>query len=702
MSDRQFGNTPVDMDLETLLGKPPRLLREVTSQPGLRDSFGTEGVVLAEAVDRVLALPAVADKTFLISIGDRTVGGLCARDQMVGPWQVPVADVAATLADFEGYSGEAMAMGERTPLAVLDAPASGRMAVGEAITNLLAAPVGALSGVKLSANWMAAAGQPGEDAALYATVQAVAKELCPALGVAIPVGKDSMSMRTTWREGSEEKSVTAPVSLIVSAFAHLEDVRAVKTPKLDLEADGTVLVLIDLGRGKNRLGGSALAQVYGAIGGSVPDVDEASDLARCFEAVQTLHREGELLAYHDRSDGGLFVTLCEMAFASRCGILADISGMGEPLAALFSEELGAVMQVRRGALATVARALEGLSWKVVAIAVAGEAITLRQDGETIYEASRVDLHRRWSATTFQIQGRRDNPGAAREEYDQILDRDDPGLVPSLTFDPGEDIAAPYLNLARPKVAIVREQGVNSHVELAAAFDRAGFAAYDIHMSDIIAGRSDLADFAGVAAGGGFSYGDVLGAGEGWAKSILYNPRAREVFGQFFARSDSFAIGICNGCQMMSNLHELIPGTEHWPHFVRNKSEQFEARFVLIEVRQTPSVFFAGMAGSRIPVATAHGEGFAEFRDPTQAAAAATLTTLAFVDHRGVATERYPFNPNGSPGGMTGFTTADGRFNILMPHPERVFRSVQMSWHPAGWGEDSPWMRMFRNARRWLG
>ncbi len=702
VNDRHFANAPVDMALETLLGKPPRMLREVTSRPGARDGFSTAGLSVAEVVERVLSLPTVADKTFLISIGDRSVGGLCARDQMVGPWQVPVADVAATLADFEAYTGEAMAMGERTPLAILDAPASGRMAVGEALTNLAAAPVGELTRVKLSANWMAAAGQPGEDAALYATVFAVAKELCPALGVAIPVGKDSMSMRTTWREGDAEKSVIAPVSLIVSAFAQVADVRGVKTPLLDLQADGSVLVLVDLGRGQNRLGGSALAQVHGAVGSEAPDVDAPADLARFFAGVQRLHAEGELLAYHDRSDGGLFVTLCEMAFASRCGILADLSGLGETLAALFNEELGAVLQVRRAALACVAEAFEGLAWKVIALAVAGERITLRQDGETVYEASRIDLHRRWSATTHQMQSRRDHPVSAREEYERILDRDDPGLVPRLSFDPAEDIAAPYLNLARPKVAILREQGVNSHVELAAAFDRAGFGAFDLHMSDIIAGRADLADFAGVAAGGGFSYGDVLGAGEGWAKSILYNPRAREVFGRFFARPDSFAIGICNGCQMMSNLHELIPGSGHWPHFVRNRSEQFEARFVLLEVRESPSIFFAGMAGSRIPVATAHGEGFAEYRDAAQAEAARALATLAFVDHRGEATESYPYNPNGSPGGLTGFTTTDGRFNILMPHPERVFRSVQMSWHPADWGEDSPWMRMFRNARRWLG
>jgi phosphoribosylformylglycinamidine synthase len=701
LSDRHFGNTPVDMDLDTLLGKPPRMVREVVSRAGPAEPFSTAGIALGEAVERVLALPTVADKTFLISIGDRSVGGLCSRDQMVGPWQVPVADVAVTLADFEGYAGEAMAMGERSPIALLDAPASGRMAVGEAITNIAAAPIAAIWDIKLSANWMAAAGQPGEDAALYQTVRAVGMELCPALGLSIPVGKDSMSMRTTWREGDNAKAVTAPVSLIVSAFARVTDARAVLTPQLDLETDASVLVLIDLGRGRNRLGGSALAQVFGALGGTPPDLEEAADLQRFFTGVQNLHRQEQLLAYHDRSDGGLFVTLCEMAFASRCGLLVDLSGLGNPLAALFNEELGAVVQVRRGDLAEVARAFDGLAWTVVGLALAGERITLRHAGETIYEASRVDLHRRWSATTFHLQSRRDNPAAALEEYQRILDRDDRGLEPELSFDPAEDIAAPYLNLARPKVAIVREQGVNSHVELAAAFDRAGFAAFDLHMSDIIAGRADLADFAGVAAGGGFSYGDVLGAGEGWAKSILHNPRAREVFGRFFARFDSFAIGICNGCQMMSNLHELIPGTEHWPHFVRNRSEQFEARSVLLEVRETPSIFFAGMAGSRIPVATAHGEGYAEFRDAAQRDAATPLVTLAFVDHLGQPTERYPLNPNGSPGGVTGFTTADGRFNILMPHPERVFRSVQMSWRPRSWGEDSPWMRMFRNARAWL-
>ncbi len=702
VADRHFGNAPVDMNLETLLGKPPRMVREVASRPAAGGIFTASDIDLAEAVHRVLVLPAVADKTFLISIGDRTVGGLCARDQFVGPWQVPVADVAVTLADFEGYAGEAMAMGERTPLAILNAPASGRMAVGEAVTNIAAAPIADLSEIKLSANWMAAAGEAGEDAALFATVHAVAKELCPALGLSIPVGKDSMSMRTTWRDSEADKAVVAPVSLIVSAFARVSDARRVSTPQLDLAADGSVLVLVDLGRGKNRLGGSALAQVFGAIGSDAPDLDQPEDLRRFFAGVQTLRRDGFLLAYHDRSDGGLLVALLEMAFASRCGLLIDTSGLGAALPALFNEELGAVLQVPRRELEAVAQALDGLAWKVVGLAVAGERITLRHEGQTVFEASRVDLHRRWSATTYQMQRRRDNPAAAQEEYDRILDRDDGGLAPLLSFDPAEDIAAPYLNLARPKVAIVREQGVNSHVELAAAFDRAGFAAFDVHMSDIIAGRIDLQEFSGLAAGGGFSYGDVLGAGEGWAKSIRYNARAREVFGAFFARADSFAIGICNGCQMMSNLHELIPGAEHWPHFVRNKSEQFEARFVLLEVRDSPSIFFSGMAGSRIPVATAHGEGYAEYRDDAQRVAAASLATLAFVDHRGRPTETYPYNPNGSWGGLTGFTTADGRFNILMPHPERVFRSVQMSWRLATWGEDSPWMRMFRNARKWLG
>ena len=706
VEDAVFHDTPVDMELSVLLGKPPKMLRDVTRVARELEPFAADAIDLREACYRVLQLPAVADKTFLVTIGDRTVGGLCARDPMIGPWQVPVSDLAVTLRDFDGYAGEAMALGERTPLALIDAPASGRMAVGEAITNLAAAGIAGLASVKLSANWMAAAGHPGEDAALYDTVRAVGMELCPALGVSIPVGKDSMSMRTTWSDGGTARAVTAPISLIVSAFAPVADARRVLTPQLRLDQGPTVLLLVDLGNGANRLGGSALAQVYGKLGREAPDLDDPQTLKSFFAAIQALHAQGSILAYHDRSDGGLFATLAEMAFAARCGLAISADELpGTVSAGLFNEELGAVLQVRAADRHDVVGALEAAGLRCVAVGepTAGERVRVSQAGRVLFDESRVDLHRAWSNTTHALQRLRDHPQAADQEYERLQDTGDPGLSPHLSFDPAHDVAAPYLAArARPRVAILREQGVNGHIEAAAAFDRAGCDAFDVHMTDIITGRTALSGFKGIVAGGGFSYGDVLGAGEGWAKSILYNPRARDEFAAFFARPDTFALGICNGCQMMSNLRELIPGTEHWPHFVRNLSEQFEARLVLLEVQSTPSLFFAGMEGSRIPVALAHGEGYAEFRDAQQLAAAEPWVALRFVDHRGAATERYPYNPNGSPRGITGLTTADGRFTILMPHPERVFRTVQMSWHPDGWGEDSPWMRMFRNARAWLG
>jgi phosphoribosylformylglycinamidine synthase len=607
--------------------------------------------------------------------------------------------------DFSGYAGEAMAIGERTPLALIDAPASGRMAVAEAVTNIAAAGIARLSDVKLSANWMAPAGHPGEDAALYDTVRAVAMELCPALGISIPVGKDSMSMRTTWRDEGGERAVTAPLSLIVTAFAPVRDARRVLTPLLAGEGDRTEMLWIDLGAGKRRLGGSALAQVYGQLGDVAPDLDDPARLSAFFAAIQALAAEGRLLAYHDIADGGLFATLCEMAFASRCGLAITLDDAGDPLAALFAEEPGAVVEVRtsESAAVTARLAAAGLVTHGIGGPVAGGRITFTAGGATLLDEARVDLHRAWSATTHEMQRLRDNPEVVDQEYARILDADDPGLSPVLTFDPAVDVAAPFIKTgARPPIAILREQGVNGQVEMAGAFDRAGFAAVDVHMTDILAGRRSLADFRGFVACGGFSYGDVLGAGEGWAKSILFNARARDEFAAFFARAETFALGVCNGCQMMSNLHELIPGTAHWPHFVRNRSEQFEARFVLLEVERSPSLFFRGMEGSRIPVATAHGEGYAEFRDAAQLAAAQPFVALRFVDNHGQATESYPGNANGSPKGITGLTTADGRWTILMPHPERVFRSVQMSWHPEAWGEDSPWMRMFRNARSWLG
>ena len=711
VDDQLFGQHPVDMDLGVLLGKPPRMVRDVQRVARNPQAFDCSRIPLQEAAYRVLRLPTVADKTFLISIGDRTVGGMTARDQMVGRWQVPVADAAVTLNGFHSHAGEAYAMGERTPVAAIDAPASGRMAIGEALTNIASAGVADIGVLKLSANWMAAAGHPGEDAALYDTVAAVALELCPALGISIPVGKDSLSMKTVWSEGSERKVVTAPVSLIVSAFARIEDVRAHLTPDLKSVPEETRIVLIDLGAGRCRTGGSALAQVYEHDGGVPPDVDDPRHLVAFFNAVQTLNRQGKLLAYHDRSDGGLFSTACEMAFASRCGLTLDISALVGPQrsvqAVLFNEELGALMQVRVSDVAMVQAAFVdaglGDMCHVVGTPDAGDMFHIAAHDRELFSDSRVNLHRAWSETTFHLQRLRDNPACAAEEHDRLLDLDDPGLGATLTFDPADDVSAPYIGgLAKPRVAILREQGVNGQIEMAAAFDRAGFTAVDLHMSDIAAGRAGLADFAGIAACGGFSYGDVLGAGEGWAKSILFNPRTRDEFAAFFARSDVFSLGVCNGCQMMSNLGELIPGAESWPRFVKNRSEQFEARFVMVEVQESPSLFFTGMAGSRMPIATAHGEGYAEFNDGAVIRHTAGLVALRYVDNRGKVTERYPYNPNGSPDGITGLTTPDGRHTIVMPHPERVFRTVQHSWHPPEWGEDGAWLRMFRNARKWLG
>ena len=704
--DPYFHNAPVDMNLDVLLGKPPKMVREaVHVRPALRP-LDLAGITVSDAVYRVLQFPAVADKTFLVTIGDRTVGGLCARDPMVGPWQVPVADVAATLMDFDGYAGEAMAIGERTPLALIDAPASGRMAVGEAITNLAAAGIANLANVKLSANWMAPAGHRGEDAALYATVRAVAMELCPALGISIPVGKDSMSMRTTWRDASGEHAVTAPLSLIVSAFAPVPDARRVLTPLLARDRGDTALIWIDLGAGLRRLGGSALAQAYGQLGDAAPDLDDPARLKAFFATIQALAASGTILAYHDIGDGGLFVTLAEMAFASRCGLDVAVDRAGDDaLGILFAEELGAVIQVgvRDGEAVRGELDRAGLTHRAIGSPTTDGRIRIRMNGAAVVDEARVDLHRAWSATTRELQRMRDDADVVEQEYARILDTADPGLSPRVTFDPAADIAAPFIATGvRPTIAVLREQGVNGQVEMAAAFDRAGFDAIDVHMTDIISGRRSLAAFRGFVACGGFSYGDVLGAGEGWAKSILFNARARDDFTAFFARHGTFALGVCNGCQMMSNLSELIPGAEHWPHFVRNRSEQFEGRFVLLEVERSASLFFAGMEGSRIPIATAHGEGFAEFRDAAQLASAQSHVALRYVDNKGEPAESYPYNVNGSPGGITGLTTADGRCTILMPHPERVFRSVQMSWHPQGWGEDSPWMRMFRNARAWLG
>ncbi len=723
VTDDHFGANPVDMDMDALLGKPPRMTRDVQHVPTESVAFDVVALELKDAAYRVLRLPTVADKTFLITIGDRSVGGMTARDQMVGPWQVPVADVAVTTMSYQGVLGEAFAMGERTPIAVLDASASGRMAVGEALTNLAAADVGRVDSVKLSANWMAACGFAGEDARLFDTVTAISA-LCQQIGVSIPVGKDSLSMRTAW----EDKQVVAPLSLIVTAFAPVTDVRRTLTPQLITDQGESELLLIDLGR--NRLGGSALAQVFGATGDIAPDVDDPTKLAAFFNAIQQLNRDGLLLAYHDRSDGGLFAAACEMAFAAHCGLTLDMDGICyDPLLgdvdgaekrpdllsgrtfetlmrALFNEELGALVQIRRSDREKVTAALRAadLPYHFVGYPNMSDEIRVVRNAKKVLRETRVDLQRAWSETSYLMQSLRDNPECAQEEYDRILDKADPGLSPKLGFDPQEDIAAPYIAVGtRPPMAILREQGVNSHYEMAAAFDRAGFQAVDVHMSDLLAGRVSLADFKGLVACGGFSYGDVLGAGQGWAKTILMHEGCRDEFAAFFARPDTFALGVCNGCQMMSALKSLVPGAEHWPAFRRNRVEQFEARFVLTEVLESPSLFFVGMEGSRIPIVVSHGEGRAVFdaaADQGKVAAA-----LRYIDNTGRPTETYPANPNGSPGGLTGVTTADGRFTIMMPHPERTFRAVQMSWHPKEWeaGEgDSPWLRMFRNARRWVG
>ena len=712
--DAAFNNHPVNMPLSVLLGKPPKMTRKVKREVVSLPAFDATKIKLKDAIARVLSLPAVADKTFLISIGDRTVGGLTARDQMVGPWQVPVADVAVTLMGYNTLLGEAFALGERTPLALINAPASGRMAVGEAITNIAAARIAKIGDIKLSANWMAAAGHHGEDAALFDTVHAVGMELCPQLGISIPVGKDSMSMKTTWTEtpsplagegggeGEVRKEVTAPLSLIVTAFAPCTDARHTLTPQLTADLD-TVLLLIDLGAGKNRMGGSALAQVYKQTGNVAPDVDNPSKLKSFFEIIQRLNLEGTLLAYHDRSDGGLLVTLCEMAFAAHVGLSINLDEVpGDVLGALFNEELGAVIQVRRRDVQHVLNVCESAALKSVQeIATLNERgmIEIARNGKNLFSDSGIVLKRLWSETSYRMQQLRDNPLCAQQEYDRILDAGDPGLHVKLTYDLNDD---PLPILSHPKIAILREQGVNGHVEMAAAFDRAGFATVDVHMSDIISGRVSLRDFKGFAACGGFSYGDVLGAGEGWAKSILFNSRARDEFSAFFQRNDTFALGVCNGCQMMSNLHEIIPGAENWAHFSRNQSEQFEARFVMVEVQPSPSIFFNGMAGSRMPIVVSHGEGYADFSDSKRLKAAQKLVTLRYVDHRGNATETYPLNPNGSPQGITGLTTTDGRFSIMMPHPERVFRAVQNSWYPTDWQESGAWLRMFQNARKWVG
>ncbi|BDB69410.1 phosphoribosylformylglycinamidine synthase [Comamonas thiooxydans] len=736
--DQKF---PVDMPMNVLLGKPPKVHKDVTSVERELPAMDLTGVPLEKAVIEVLAHPTVASKRFLITIGDRAVGGLTHRDQMVGPWQVPVADVAVTLADYKGFKGEAMAMGERTPLAAIDAPASGRMAVAEAITNMLAAPI-ELSKVKMSANWMAACGEAGEDAALYATVKAVGMELCPALNISIPVGKDSLSMRTQWSENGQTKKVTSPVSLIITGFAAIDDVRSTLTPQLDAEVEDSTLVLIDLGRGKMRMGGSIIGQVLNQSGNEVPDLNDPKDLIAMVDAVNALRAKGLILAYHDRGDGGLLATAAEMAFAGHVGVALNVdmlitegdgisdsrmdSGEGKnwgkqvsgrredlTLRALFNEELGAVLQIRTEDRAEVLQVLRehgliqcshviGKTRPAASPVDAGKGeLQVWRDANKVFGASLSDLHQVWDAVSWKITQQRDNPVCADSEHAAAGEPADPGMHVHLTFDPQENVAAPFINVAaKPRVAVLREQGVNSHVEMAYAFTEAGFDAVDVHMSDLQSGRAQLKDFAGVVACGGFSYGDTLGAGIGWARSITFNDRLSEQFQAFFGRSDTFGLGVCNGCQMFAELADIIPGAQDWPRFTQNQSNRFEARLSMVEVLESPSLFLQGMAGSRLPIAVAHGEGYANFQ--FRGNAEQVVKAMRYVDNHGQPTEQYPFNPNGSAGGLTAVTTADGRFTAMMPHPERVFRNVQMSWTSGDKSEFSPWMRVWRNARKWLG
>ncbi len=731
VDDTLLGQPAVDVDLSVILGKPPRMTRMAThSQPTLT-SLKLDAVSPQDAALRVLQMPAVASKAFLIHIGDRSVGGLTARDQMVGPWQIPVADVAVTAMGFTELRGEAFAVGERTPIALIDPAASGRMAIAEAITNLAAASIDDIGEIRLSANWMAACGDNAEDAALYDTVHAVAIELCPQLGISIPVGKDSLSMRTRWQDNNgQDKSVTSPLSLIISAFAPVNDIRRTLTPQLRTDKGPSDLILIDLGRGRNRLGGSILAQACNQVGDQCPDLHSAKQLKAFFNTIQTLNANGRLLAYHDRSDGGLWATLCEMAFAGHCGVSIEIDELCHDLSrvtredlgisddddalpelsanevnqqllrVLFSEEPGAILQVAREHTPAVMQAFfnAGLrsEFHMLGNINPDDRIQAIRAGQAILDFSRSELQTAWYATSHQIQRLRDNPACADAEFALAGSADDPGRSVSLRFDPDQRIA---IGGNRPVIAILREQGVNGHVEMAAAFHQAGFDSVDVHMSDILSGRVQLNRFRALAACGGFSYGDVLGAGEGWAKSILFNTRARDEFQTFFQRTDTLALGVCNGCQMMSNLGEIIPGTEHWPRFRRNLSEQFEARLVMVEILDSPSVLFADMSGSRLPVVVSHGEGRAHFQQADLANTSHAF--LRYVDHLGNATETYPFNPNGSINGLNGFTSTDGRFNILMPHPERTFRREQFSWYPDHAGQTSPWMRLFINARRWM-
>ena len=695
LKDSYFKNTPIDLDMSVLFGSTPKTLKQAKTSDVNEPEFNDTGISLADAIERILKLPTVASKNFLITIGDRTVTGLVARDQMIGPWQVPVADCAISLCDYIGYHGEAMSIGEKTPLALTNAAAAARMSIGEALTNLMSIYIEDIGHINLSANWMCASGYSGEDAKLFEAVKAVGMELCPTLGLTIPVGKDSMSMKSTWQENGVEKSVTAPLSLIISAFSKVPDARTQITPLLN-SSDESELLLIDLGLGKNRMGGSCLAQVYNQIGNSTPDMDSPSLFAKFFCTINQLNNEGLIEAYHDRSDGGLIATLLEMAFASHCGLNIQTS---DPIPELFNEELGCVIQVFNRNKTKVLNALSDakISSQTIATINKTDEIYIYQNDELIFCEKRNILHQSWSSTSFEIANLRDDPKCAQSENDQLL-VDSKGLIANPSFDINENLSAPYINVDnKPKIAILREQGINGHIEMAAAFSLAGFEASDVHMSDILAGKISLADYKGLAACGGFSYGDVLGAGRGWANSILYNEKTKDEFSAFFDRSDSFTLGVCNGCQMISNLKEIIPGSNNWPTFERNTSEQFEARVASVEIMQSKSLFFEGMTGSIMPIAVAHGEGRANF----SSAPNSKNITIRYVDYNGDATQTYPHNPNGSENAVASLCDDSGRITIMMPHPERVFRAIQNSWHPSSWKERSPWMKMFENARKWV-
>ena len=695
VTDSLLNKVPIDLPMSVLFGKPPKMSRSVVRKNTKLSDIDTSGIKLSEAVERVLQLPAVSSKKFLITIGDRTVSGLVARDQMVGKWQVPVSDVAVTASSFTGKTGEAMAMGERTPLALIDSPASTRIAIGEAITNIAAASIEKLSDIKLSANWMAAAGYGHEDEKLFDAVKAVGEEFCPEIDLTIPVGKDSLSMRTVWQDDGKDKSVTSPLSLLISAFSPVNDITRTLTPELQDKPD-TMLVLIDLGKGSNRIGGSALAQVYNQLGDKAPDIDPAS-LKNFFDGIQSLNKGGKILAYHDRSDGGLLVAVSEMIFASRLGVDLDISKLsGDNLSKLFNEELGAVIQIKSSDLKVVTEAFGSiLENHIKPIGHVNNSQNLViVDSEEIYKNTRAQLESWWARTSFDIQSIRDNQESAQQEFNLVQDNDDPGLIAKTTFKIDNKSYD-----SRPKVAVFREQGVNGQVEMAAAFDKAGFTSVDVHIQDLIDGKVNLKDFVGLLACGGFSYGDVLGAGEGWAKSILFDKKLKKQFSEFFARKDTFSLGVCNGCQMLSALKEIIPGAQDWPRFLKNTSEQFEARVVNVKIKESPSIFFKDMTGSILPIPVAHGEGRAVFDNDNSMNKA--LISWQFVDGLGKATENYPRNPNGSIDGITGLTTPDGRATIVMPHPERAFLTQQLSWHPADWSDASPWFKMFQNARQWV-